>query len=48
MDKKFRLGPGILPRFIGSGKEEMTLRDIIAELKRMYCKLPNVPWLDQR
>ncbi|EKD03512.1 oxoglutarate dehydrogenase (succinyl-transferring) [Trichosporon asahii var. asahii CBS 8904] len=38
LDKKFKLGPGILPRFVGSVQgDELTLGDIIKELKQMYC-----------
>jgi hypothetical protein len=37
LNKEFHLGPGILPRFMGNGKDVMTLKEIIDELKRMYC-----------
>ncbi|KAL7422265.1 2-oxoglutarate dehydrogenase E1 component [Cryptotrichosporon argae] len=38
LDKKFKLGSGILQRFVGHVKDdELTLRQIIDELKRMYC-----------
>jgi 2-oxoglutarate dehydrogenase E1 component len=35
LDRKFSLGPGILP---GLTEKEMTLREIINILKKMYCK----------
>lgn len=38
LDKEFTLGPGILPRYAETGKQKMTLREIIGELKKMYCK----------
>lgn len=38
LDKEFTLGPGILPRYAETGKDKMTLREIIGELKKMYCK----------
>jgi 2-oxoglutarate dehydrogenase E1 component len=38
LSKEFKLGPGILPRFVGSVKDDkLTLGGIIDELKRMYC-----------
>lgn len=37
LDKTFTLGPGILPRHVSEGKDKMTLREIVDELKRMYC-----------
>lgn len=38
LSKKFKLGPGILPRFVGNiESDELTLGQIIDELKRMYC-----------
>jgi len=37
LDKKFHLGPGILPKLRENGKEELTLGEIVDELKRMYC-----------
>lgn len=35
LDRKFTLGPGILPAL---SEKEMTLREIIDTLKKMYCK----------
>lgn len=38
LSKEFKLGPGILPRFVGSVKDDkLTLGQLIDELKRMYC-----------
>jgi 2-oxoglutarate dehydrogenase E1 component len=37
LDKKISLGPGILPHFVKEGRANMTIRDIIAECKRIYC-----------
>ncbi|KAJ9114880.1 2-oxoglutarate dehydrogenase E1 component [Naganishia adeliensis] len=37
LSKEFTLGPGILPRYAETGKEKMTLGEIIGELKKMYC-----------
>ncbi|KAI9483426.1 MAG: oxoglutarate dehydrogenase, E1 component [Benjaminiella poitrasii] len=36
LDRKFTLGPGILPA-LGETEKEMTLREIIEALKKMYC-----------
>ncbi|KAH8548513.1 oxoglutarate dehydrogenase, E1 component [Umbelopsis sp. PMI_123] len=36
LDRKFTLGPGILPAFI-DGSKEMTLREIVDSLKKIYC-----------
>ena len=42
LDRKFTLGPGILPA-LGQTEKELTLRDIIDTLKKMYCKyIPEV------
>lgn len=38
LDKQISLGPGILPRFITDERKQMTLREIINECKRIYCK----------
>jgi 2-oxoglutarate dehydrogenase E1 component len=38
LDKEFTLGPGILPRYAETGKDKMTLREIVGELKKMYCE----------
>jgi 2-oxoglutarate dehydrogenase E1 component len=38
LDRKFTLGPGILPA-LGKTEKELTLREIIDALKKMYCKL---------
>ncbi len=38
LSKEFQLGPGILPNFVGEGKEKMTLGDIIKALRTMYCE----------
>ncbi|BEI85369.1 hypothetical protein CcaverHIS002_0507700 [Cutaneotrichosporon cavernicola] len=38
MDREFTLGPGILPRFTGTVKDDkLTLRQIIAECKKIYA-----------
>jgi 2-oxoglutarate dehydrogenase E1 component len=37
LDRKFTLGPGILPAFI-DGSKEMSLREIVDSLKKIYCK----------
>jgi 2-oxoglutarate dehydrogenase E1 component len=37
MDRKFTLGPGILPAFI-DGSKEMTLREIVQSLQKIYCR----------
>ncbi|KAI7908122.1 oxoglutarate dehydrogenase, E1 component [Cokeromyces recurvatus] len=36
LDRKFTLGPGILPA-LGETEKELTLREIIEALKKMYC-----------
>lgn len=38
LDRKFTLGPGILPA-LGQTNKELSLREIIEDLKKMYCKL---------
>lgn len=45
MDKKITLGPGILPRFIESGKKSMTLREIIDACERLYCSSYGVEYI---
>ncbi|QRV77777.1 2-oxoglutarate dehydrogenase E1 component [Ceratobasidium sp. AG-Ba] len=37
LDKKFKLGPGILPHYARDGVTEMTLRDIIRTCEKIYC-----------
>jgi 2-oxoglutarate dehydrogenase E1 component len=37
MDRKFTLGPGILPGFM-DGARDMTLREIVDNLKKIYCE----------
>ena len=37
LDAEYRLGPGILPRFVSEKREKMTLREIIAACERLYC-----------
>ncbi|OJA14748.1 hypothetical protein AZE42_03179, partial [Rhizopogon vesiculosus] len=37
LDKQIALGPGILPHFATEDRKSMTLREIIALLKRIYC-----------
>ncbi|CAE6460790.1 unnamed protein product [Rhizoctonia solani] len=37
LDKKFKLGPGILPHYAVDGKQEMSLRDIIRTCEKIYC-----------
>ncbi|CCD33777.1 hypothetical protein BofuT4_P063790.1 [Botrytis cinerea T4] len=37
LDTEYSLGPGILPHFKKSGREKMTLREIIAACERIYC-----------
>ncbi|KAJ2765540.1 2-oxoglutarate dehydrogenase E1 component, partial [Coemansia nantahalensis] len=37
MDRKFTLGPGVLQNFARSGHKEMSLRDIVATLEKVYC-----------
>ncbi|KAL1411286.1 2-oxoglutarate dehydrogenase E1 component [Vanrija albida] len=38
LNKEFKLGPGILPRFVGHVKDDkLTLGQLVDELKRMYC-----------
>jgi 2-oxoglutarate dehydrogenase E1 component len=38
LDRTFTIGPGILPAFAKSGAT-LTLREIVAHLKKIYCKL---------
>lgn len=38
LDKDISLGPGILPHFATEDRKSMPLREIIALLKRIYCK----------
>lgn len=45
MDKKITLGPGILPRFIESGKKSMTLREIVDACERLYCSSYGVEYI---
>lgn len=37
LDKEIALGSGIMPRFRATGREKMTLREIIDNLERIYC-----------
>ncbi|CAE6533611.1 unnamed protein product [Rhizoctonia solani] len=37
LDKKFKLGPGILPHYAIDGTQEMTLREIIRTCEKIYC-----------
>jgi 2-oxoglutarate dehydrogenase E1 component len=37
LNTEIQLGPGILPRFATSGKEALTLREIIATCEQLYC-----------
>lgn len=37
LDRQISLGPGILPRFAVDGRTTMTLREIIAACKSIYC-----------
>lgn len=37
LDKQIALGPGILPHFATEDRKSMSLREIIALLKRIYC-----------
>lgn len=39
LDKQIALGPGILPHFATEDRKSMSLREIIALLKRIYCVL---------
>ncbi|QEL63255.1 2-oxoglutarate dehydrogenase, mitochondrial [Candidozyma auris] len=45
MDKSITLGPGILPRFVESGKKTMTLREIIDACERLYCSSYGVEYI---
>ncbi|KAI8873262.1 hypothetical protein GQ42DRAFT_109403, partial [Ramicandelaber brevisporus] len=36
MSRKFALGPGILPGFVGNGSDELTLGEILQHLKSTY------------
>lgn len=38
LDKQIALGPGILPHFATEDRKSMSLREIIALLKRIYCE----------
>ncbi|PVU98104.1 hypothetical protein BB561_000096 [Smittium simulii] len=37
LNKKFKLGPGILPYFVAAGVTELTLKEIFSELNSIYC-----------
>ncbi|EGS23437.1 mitochondrial 2-oxoglutarate dehydrogenase E1 component-like protein [Thermochaetoides thermophila DSM 1495] len=37
LDTEFTLGPGILPRFKRTGREKMTLREIVQACEQIYC-----------
>ncbi|KAJ2355769.1 2-oxoglutarate dehydrogenase E1 component, partial [Coemansia sp. RSA 2610] len=37
MDRKFTLGPGVLQNFANAGHKEMSLREIVQALERVYC-----------
>ncbi|KAJ2513786.1 2-oxoglutarate dehydrogenase E1 component, partial [Coemansia sp. RSA 2049] len=37
MDRKFTLGPGVLQNFANAGHKEMTLREIVKTLEKVYC-----------
>ena len=37
MEKEFKLGPGILPRFLSKDKQTMKLKDIVAACEKTYC-----------
>ncbi|WFD29760.1 oxoglutarate dehydrogenase (succinyl-transferring) [Malassezia sp. CBS 17886] len=37
LDKEMELGPGLLPYFVTDGISKMTIRDVIAACKRIYC-----------
>ncbi|PVU94339.1 hypothetical protein BB560_005946 [Smittium megazygosporum] len=37
MGKMFKLGPGILPYYEKTGASELSLKDIFAQLKKIYC-----------
>lgn len=39
LDQEFELGAGILPRFKQGGATKMTLREIIANCKKIYSSL---------
>ncbi|KAJ2099744.1 2-oxoglutarate dehydrogenase E1 component, partial [Coemansia sp. S100] len=37
MDRKFTLGPGVLQNFAKAGHKELTLREIVKKLEKVYC-----------
>lgn len=45
MDKEFKLGPGILPRFLSDSRQTMTLRDIVAACEKTYCSSYGVEYI---
>lgn len=45
LDKEIALGPGILPRFKEAGRTKMTIREIINDLERIYCKSIGVQYV---
>ncbi|SCU84653.1 LAMI_0C08350g1_1 [Lachancea mirantina] len=45
LDREITLGPGILPRFARDGKKQMTLREIIATLEKLYCSSYGIEYI---
>jgi 2-oxoglutarate dehydrogenase E1 component len=45
LDKQITLGPGILPRYVTDEHKTMSLREVIDECKRIYCKIPSFSWI---
>ncbi|KAJ9474635.1 2-oxoglutarate dehydrogenase, mitochondrial [Pseudozyma hubeiensis] len=45
LDRKMRLGPGLLPNFVNQGIQELTIREIIDACKRMYCSSIGVQYV---
>ncbi|CCH61431.1 hypothetical protein TBLA_0E03770 [Henningerozyma blattae CBS 6284] len=38
LDQEITLGPGILPRYAKNGTTKLTLREIVANLEKLYCQ----------
>lgn len=45
MDRQFKLGPGILPRYSNESCTSMTLRDIITACEATYCNTYGIEYL---
>ncbi|KAG8860883.1 2-oxoglutarate dehydrogenase E1 component [Tulasnella sp. 330] len=45
LDKTFSLGPGILPNFAKDGRKEMSLREIIATCRELYCGTMGIEYI---